>query len=107
MKRKSAPAVRIRRARAGDTSGIAALCGQLGYPASEAEMTAHLKQVLRQKNGACFVAETPGRDVIGWVHVSFRPLLEMDRRAEIDGIVVDENARSTGVGARLLEEAEK
>jgi len=99
--------VRIRRARAGDASGIAALCGQLGYPVSAREMTARLKQVLRQKNGACFVAEARGRDVIGWVHVSFRPLLEVDRRAEIDGIIVDENARSTGVGARLLTEAEK
>jgi len=107
MKRKNAPVLRIRRARAGDASGIAALCGQLGYPVSAAEMTARLKQVLRQKNCACFVAETRGRDVIGWVHVSFRPLLEVDRRAEIDGIIVDENARSTGVGARLLEEGEK
>jgi len=66
-----------------------------------------LRHVLRQRNGACFVAETRGRDVVGWVHVSVRPLLEVDRRAEIDGIIVDENARSTGVGARLLAEAEK
>jgi len=107
MTRKNAPALRIRRARAGDASGIAVLCGQLGYPVSAAQMTARLRQVLRQKNGACFVAEGRGRDVIGWVHVSFRPLLEVDQRAEIDGIIVAENARSTGVGARLLAEAEK
>ena len=43
----------IRRARLADASAIAQLSGQLGYPASAAEMTERLAELLhRQRNGA-------------------------------------------------------
>jgi GNAT superfamily N-acetyltransferase len=35
------------------------------------------------------------------------PLLEVERRAEVNGLIVDEQARSAGAGWRLLEAAEK
>jgi len=38
--------------------------------------------------------------------VSVTPLLEVERRAEVNGLVVDENARSRGAGAQLLAAAE-
>jgi len=101
------PSMKIRRARPGDAARIAELTGQLGYPASFKQVAARLKSVLRTKTGACFVAETPEEGVIGWVHASAKPLLEMDRQAEVDGLVVDEKARSRGAGARLMEAAEK
>jgi GNAT superfamily N-acetyltransferase len=99
--------VKIRRARQQDASRIAALCGQLGYPTSTKQMAARLKQVLRDKSGACFLAETLQDSVIGWVHVSVTPLLEVERRAEVNGLVVDERVRSRGAGARLLDTAER
>jgi GNAT superfamily N-acetyltransferase len=107
MSKNNSTAIRIRRARLSDAPGLAALTSQLGYPASPKQIAARLKEVLRAKNGACFVAETRDRALAGWVHVSVKPLLEIDRHAEIDGIIVDEKFRSTGVGARLLEEAER
>jgi GNAT superfamily N-acetyltransferase len=107
MSESNSTAIRIRRARLADAPGLAALTGQLGYPVPAKQMAARLKEVLRAKTGACFVAETHDRALAGWVHVSVKPLLEVDRRAEIDGIIVDENLRSAGVGARLLEEAER
>jgi GNAT superfamily N-acetyltransferase len=109
MKRTSgnAGSVKIRRARQEDASRIAALCGQLGYPTSTKQMAARLRRLLRDKSGACFLAETAREGVIGWVHVSVTPLLEVELRAEVNGLVVDEKVRSRGAGARLLDTAER
>ena len=62
---------------------------------------------MKARNGACFVAETREHGVIGWVHVSVTPLLEVERRAEVNGLVVDEPVRSHGAGWLLLEAAER
>jgi len=96
----------IRRARVGDVQRIAELSGQLGYPVSVKEMATRLKGVLAANQGACFVAEAAGSGVIGWIHVSVMRLLEVERRAEVNGLVVDEAARSGGAGWLLLEAAE-
>jgi N-acetylglutamate synthase-like GNAT family acetyltransferase len=98
--------VKIRKAKQTDAARIAALSGQLGYPATTKEMAARLKRALKEKNDACFVAEAKEEGVVGWVHVSVTPLLEVERSAEVNGLVVDEQARSRGAGWRLLETAE-
>jgi GNAT superfamily N-acetyltransferase len=99
--------LKIRSAKVADAARIAALSGQLGYPATTKEMAARLSQALRSKAGACFVAATDQDGVIGWVHVSVTPLLELPRRAEVNGLVVDEKVRSHGAGWALLDTAEK
>ena len=99
-------AVKIRRARQDDAARIAELSGQLGYPTTAREMAGRLKMALQEKNGACFVAEAKENGVVGWVHVSVAPLLEVERRAEVNGLVVDEKVRSQGAGWRLLQAAE-
>jgi GNAT superfamily N-acetyltransferase len=99
--------VKVRRAKQADAARIRTLSGQLGYPTTIKRMSARLKRALRAKNGACFVAETKEGGVIGWVHVSVTPLLEVERRAEVNGLVVEEEARSRGAGWSLLEAAEK
>jgi ribosomal protein S18 acetylase RimI-like enzyme len=103
----AAEKTKIRRARSTDVARIAELSGQLGYPASDKVMAKRLKSVLAARGGACFVAETGGQGVIGWIHVSVTPLLEVERRAEVNGLVVDERARSGGAGWLLLEAAER
>jgi GNAT superfamily N-acetyltransferase len=99
--------VKIRRAKPADAARIAVLSGQLGYPTTTREMSARLRQAMKARNGACFVAETREHGVIGWVHVSVTPLLEVERRAEVNGLVVDEPVRSHGAGWLLLEAAER
>ena len=99
--------MKIRRAKPADAARIAVLSGQLGYPTTTREMSARLRQALKERNGACFVAETREHGVIGWVHVSVTPLLEVERRAEVNGLVVDEPVRSHGAGWLLLEAAER
>ena len=98
--------MRIRRVQARDAERLAELAGQLGYPTSAKEMKARLREALKDKDAACFAAGDGGR-VIGWIHVSVTPLLEVERRAEVNGLVVDEAARSRGVGALLLQAGEK
>jgi GNAT superfamily N-acetyltransferase len=99
--------VGVRRARVADAAGIAELSGQLGYPTPAKQMSARLRDALKDKEGACFVAESREVGLVGWIHVSTTPLLEVERRAEVNGLVVDETARSQGAGALLLAAAEK
>jgi GNAT superfamily N-acetyltransferase len=99
--------VKIRRAKADDAPRIAVLSGQLGYPTTPRQMSVRVKAALRSKEGACFVAESKEIGVIGWIHVSVTPMLEVEKRAEINGLVVDEKVRSSGAGAMLLQAAEE
>lgn len=100
--------VRIRKARRADAEQIAQLSGELGYPATAAQITARLRQLVPASKHAVFVAESldaaPG--LIGWVHVSVAHLLESDTRAEVNGLIVADGQRSVGAGAKLLEAAE-
>jgi GNAT superfamily N-acetyltransferase len=97
--------VRIRRARKSDATAIAFLSGQLGYPASAREIAGRLAGIRPPSQNAVFVA-VRGAKVIGWTHVSAVPLLEMPLKAEVNGLVVDEDERSAGAGAKLLKAAE-
>ena len=100
--------VGIRKARFGDAAAIAELSGQLGYPASAAEMEERLASLLhRPRHSVVFVAEDSTGQVIGWLHVSVTALLEVALRAEVNGLVVAEGQRSAGAGARLLQAAER
>jgi GNAT superfamily N-acetyltransferase len=102
-----APVVpKIRKAKRTDARRVAELSGQLGYPTNARQMSARLQRALRSRNGMCLVAELKPHGLIGWVHVSVTPLLEVELRAEVNGLVVDETLRRTGVGAALLKAAE-
>lgn len=98
--------VKIRRARLEDAGRLAELSGQLGYPASRKDIAHRMKGMRPAGQHAILVAESDA-DVIGWLHVSLTPLLEVPLRAEVNGLVVDENHRSLGAGARLLLTAER
>ena len=98
--------LRIRRAKSPDAPQLAVLSGQLGYPATAAQMRERLRGIKPVSQHAVFVAESGRAGVIGWIHVSRQPLLEVEIRAEINGLVVAEGQRSLGAGARLLATAE-
>ncbi len=98
--------LRLRRAKSADAQQIAVLSGQLGYPATAAQMRKRLLGIKPASQHAVFVAESAKDGVIGWVHVSRQPLLEVEIRAEVNGLVVCEGQRSLGAGARLLAAAE-
>jgi len=91
-----------------DAAGVAALTGQLGYPATESDISRRYASILagnRQASGL-LVAERGTGVIVGWIHVQETQLLEADSRAEIRGLVVAEDARGSGVGRLLVEAAE-
>jgi GNAT superfamily N-acetyltransferase len=106
MSTDSSPDIEIRDITPGDAAIAAALSGELGYPVSPPEMRARIEQLMAGRDHGVFVACRDGR-VIGWIHVSAVQHLQADPRAEIGGLVVTASARSAGVGARLVSQAEQ
>ncbi|MGC1485475.1 MAG: GNAT family N-acetyltransferase [Candidatus Acidiferrum sp.] len=96
----------VRRARSNDAPRLAELSGQLGYAATAAEITKRMRKLKTASRNALFVAESRGDGVVGWAHVSVTDLLEVGTRAELNGLIVAENQRNLGAGAKLLEAAE-
>jgi len=102
----TASSIKIRRARSSDSARLAALCAELGYPATASEIRARLSRLKPAADNAVFVAENLDREMIGWLHASVSHLLEVPLRAEINGLVVGEAQRSQGAGALLLNAVE-
>src|SRR5258708_38522614 len=98
--------MKIRCARREDAPRVAELSGQLGYPATAAQMRKRLRGIKLSSQHAVFIAESAKEGIIGWLHVSRQPLLEGEIRAEVNGLIVGEEHRSAGAGARLLAAAE-
>jgi N-acetylglutamate synthase-like GNAT family acetyltransferase len=96
----------IRNAKSEDCARLAELCTQLGYPSVETDLARRLPEVLKRPMEAVFVAEME-RGVVGWVHVRVSPNLEVDRMAEIAGLVVDDKLRGKGIGRALMDQAEE
>ncbi|HTI38585.1 MAG TPA: GNAT family N-acetyltransferase [Vicinamibacterales bacterium] len=99
-------ALDIRPMQRADVEAVAELCGQLGYPATPEHLEERWTVIAGDRGHEVLVAVDAGR-VVGWLHVSVRPVLESDRTAEICGLIVDANVRGAGVGLALLTAAER
>jgi GNAT superfamily N-acetyltransferase len=106
MANASKKEVKIRRAKSSDALQLAELSGQLGYPSTAAQIRKRMHGIKPASAHALLVAESAKEGVIGWLHVSKQPLLEVEIRAEVNTLVVREGQRSLGAGARLLSAAE-
>ncbi len=101
-----AGSVRVRPMAGGDAEAVAALAGQLGYPAGAAEVGRRIAALAPRAEAALFVAEGAGGEVLGWAAVESRLLLETGTFAELTGLVVDSGARGGGAGRALVAAAE-
>jgi GNAT superfamily N-acetyltransferase len=99
--------LKIRRVKKSDAEQVAELSGQLGYPATSAQILRRLKGLKPASEHAVFVADLPGTGIVGWLHVSVAHVIESDTRAEVNGLIVADGQRSLGAGALLLDAAEK
>jgi GNAT superfamily N-acetyltransferase len=97
--------VHIRQASILDAAEIARLSGQLGYPASEADVHSRLSRLLAAPTNVVLVADT-GAGLVGWGSAELRVSLETGARVEITGLVVDTASRRLGVGRLLVKHLE-
>jgi len=95
----------VRAAVADDAGPIAALSGELGYPAGEPRVRETLGRVLGAPDQRVFVAEAGGR-VCGWLQAHSCEVLESGLRVEVMGLVVSPAMRRRGVGRALMARAE-
>ena len=93
--------------RAEDAAAVAELSGQLGYASTPEEIRRRCEVLNRRSDARVLVAEGAGSAVVGWVHVQVLHFVESPPRAEIEGLVVAENARGGGIGRQLVEAAEE
>jgi GNAT superfamily N-acetyltransferase len=92
----------IRSPKVSDAPRLAQLSGQLGYPASEADLARRLTYLLSRPEHHLLLVETaPGR-VVGWIHAAEQWVLESEPACEILGLVVDQSHRGQGVGRTLV-----
>ena len=96
----------IRNARTYDAPALAALCGELGYPATRRQLVARLAAIEAQPATRVLVAEDAAGNVIGWLQVAQSPHLVDDAVMEIVGLVVTAAAHGSGIGAALVRAAE-
>jgi ribosomal protein S18 acetylase RimI-like enzyme len=90
-----------------DVERIARLAGQLGYPSKADDVRRRIQEMDNAGTDAVFVAEADDGQICGWISVHVFRCVELDSFAEVSGLVVDEYARSRGVGKRLLDAAER
>jgi GNAT superfamily N-acetyltransferase len=101
------PACGVRAPLPRDYGQIAGLATELGYPSTGAEVHARIKQMRDPENFLVSVAELPDGKVAGWLGACVFRTVEMDKCAEISGLVVGSEFRSHGIGRLLLEAAEE
>ncbi|MGI8659073.1 MAG: GNAT family N-acetyltransferase [Candidatus Limnocylindria bacterium] len=97
---------RHRPMRADDAAAVASLTTELGYAVDPDEMAARIVPLLGRDDHLLLVATDPQDRPIGWMHVVRYATLETSERAVIAGIIVDESARSSGIGRGLVEAGE-
>jgi ribosomal protein S18 acetylase RimI-like enzyme len=95
----------VRDARPADVSAVHHLIGQLADAPDETAFLARFERVLATDDHRIIVAEVEGK-VVGVLHMFERPALEKPCEAVVQALVVDSEARSSGVGEALMREAE-
>lgn len=94
----------IREALQSDAARIAALAVQLGYEVPVAHVERQIGRINDERT--VLVAVVPRAGVVGWIGVALREAVIDSARADIEGLVVEDEYRGNGVGQLLVEAAE-
>jgi GNAT superfamily N-acetyltransferase len=97
----------IRDARPADAAAIAALLGELGYPAEAAQVERRLEGIAGDQSSRLFVVDVNGEVAgLGGLHVL--PLIEHDELGcMLTAMVVGAKHRRQGIGAELVGAVER
>lgn len=97
----------VRPARPCDCEAMAELAGQLGYECTGEEIQERLGHMQDPNCYAVLVAEVPEGRIAGWIGAYLNRSVVSGSRAEINGLVVEQQVRSRGIGETLLHAAEE
>ena len=97
----------IRPVTVADLGPMAELTTQLGYPVDPETLGERLADLRTRTADELLVAVDEHDSPIGWVHVALLATLEASHLAAINGLVVEEGHRSSGIGAALVDAAER
>jgi GNAT superfamily N-acetyltransferase len=95
----------VRRARPDDAEPIAALMNQLGYDVPTRAVSERLQR-LGERRDVFVATDGDGERVVGWAALLIDEPFVEGFGAFLEGLIVDEEARSRGIGAALLEAVE-
>ena len=101
------PRFSLRRATEDDAEAVAALTQELGYAADAEGMRVRIAAVSSAPGDALWIAVDDSDTPVGWLHAHSAHLIESGFRVEILGLVISPVTRRSGVGRRLVAEAER
>jgi ribosomal protein S18 acetylase RimI-like enzyme len=88
----------LREARAADSTAVAELLGELGYPSSPEQAAERIKRIAADPSTLLMVAEVEG-ELAGFIVLHVQNLVERDDPGcEVAGLVVGERFRRQGIG---------
>jgi GNAT superfamily N-acetyltransferase len=103
---KSNDPILIREIASTDAEAAAQLSAELGYPAELEEMKERIGVLNSSRNRVVYVACAVNA-VIGWIDVGIVHHLSTGAHGEIGGFVVSAEYRSSGIGRKLITQAEQ
>ena len=97
--------ITIRPAQKDDCPGINELTNQLGYPSSFEKICEIMDLVLVHNDHQVYIAEKDEK-IVGYIHLIHSMRIGSSPFVEIAAFIIDESARSIGVGSSLIKETE-
>jgi len=99
--------VSIRHSTENDIQDMVILMDQLGYPTTYAEMSERYRRLASDANFTTLIAEVRGR-AIGLIGLQTSYMYEKNgRHCRIMALIVHDQFRGSGIGARLIQAAEQ
>jgi N-acetylglutamate synthase-like GNAT family acetyltransferase len=97
--------ITIRSAQKEDCEGITTLTNQLGYPSTLEKICEIMDLVLLHNDHQVFVAEKDLK-IVGYIHLIHSMRIGSNPFVEIAAFIIDQSARSMGIGSSLIKETE-
>ncbi|MBN1487747.1 MAG: GNAT family N-acetyltransferase [Anaerolineae bacterium] len=90
-----------------DVISVTRLLVQLGYSASEDNVTQRLSKLEEMPEHMVYVAVLQDGSMVGWMHLYIYTTLLAEPMVMVGGLVVDADYRSQGIGRQLMAQAER
>src|SRR5438045_6299220 len=98
--------LRLRRMAETDAEVVATLARELGYPNEVESIDERIRAISRSDLDLLLVAVDAMDRPIGFIQAHRVCIIEVGFRVEILGLIVSSSARRSGIGRRLIDEAE-